>query len=157
MNHVFAVVSGMSLCRSAAAFTPRPVCRSDVSRVQYQSSGLNPPPGGALPASVLDLARVTEYRANAHSVWDVKYHPIWVTKYRYKVLRGEVATRTRDLLLQIFQGRDVAILQGSVWPDHVHMLVSVPPQLAPAKLVQYLKCRSSRLLQDEFPQLRKRY
>src|SRR5271170_8333474 len=100
---------------------------------------------------------MVEYRKNAHSVWDVKYHVIWVTKYRYKVLRGEVAVRTRDLLRQICQGREVAIVQGSVSPDHIHMLVSVPPQLAPAKLVQYLKGRSSRMLQDEFPQLKKRY
>lgn len=51
----------------------------------------------------------------------------------------------------------MVIVQGSLSPDHVHMLVSVPPQLAPAKLVQYMKGRSSRMLQDEFPQLRKRY
>ncbi len=100
---------------------------------------------------------MAEYRKNAHCVWDVKFHIIWVTKYRYKVLRGEVATRTRDLLRQICQGRDVVIVQGAVSPDHVHMLVSVPPQLAAAKLVQYLKGRSSRMLQDEFPQLKKRY
>ncbi len=99
----------------------------------------------------------TEYRKIAHSVWDVKYHLIWVTKYRYKVLRGEVATRTRDLPRQICQGREVVIVQGAVSSDHVHMLVSVPPQLAPAKLVQYLKGRSSRMLQDEFPQLKKSY
>ncbi len=90
-------------------------------------------------------------------MWDVTYHVIWVTKYRYRVLRGEIATRTRDLLRQICQGRGVVIVQGAVSPDHVHMLVSVPPQLAPAKLVQYLKGRSSRMLPDEFPQLRKRY
>lgn len=100
---------------------------------------------------------MTEYRKNGHSVWDVKYHIIWVTKYRYKVLRVEVATRTGDLLRQICQGREVVIVQGAVSPDHVHILVSVPPQLAPAKLVQYLKGRSSRMLQDEFPQLKKRY
>ena len=100
---------------------------------------------------------MVEYRKNAHSVWDVKYHVIWVTKYRYKVLRGEIAERVRDLLRQICQGRDVVIVQGSVSPDHIHMLVSVPPQLAPAKLVQYMKGRSSRMLQDEFPQLKKRY
>jgi putative transposase len=47
-------------------------------------------------------------------------------------------------------------LQEAIGGDHVHMLVSAPPQLAPAKLVQYLKGRSSRLLQEEFPQLKKR-
>jgi putative transposase len=87
----------------------------------------------------------------------VKYHVVWITKYRYKVLRGEIAVRTRDLLRQICEGRKVVIVQGAVSPDHVHMLGSVPPQLAPAKLVQYMKGRSSRLLQDEFPELKKRY
>ena len=100
---------------------------------------------------------MVEYRQNSHSVWDVKYHIIWVTKYRYKVLGGEIAVRTRDLLRQICQGREVTIMQGSVSPDHVHMLVSVPPQLASAKLVQYLKGSSSHMLQAEFPQLKKRY
>ena len=76
---------------------------------------------------------------------------VWITKYRYNVLRGEIALRTRDLLRQICEGREVLIVQGSVSPDHVQMLVSVPPQLAPAKLVQYMKGRSSRIVQDEFP------
>jgi putative transposase len=106
---------------------------------------------------VLDNAGMVEYRQGTHAIWDIKYHVIWVTKYRYKVLRGEIAERTRDLLRQICQGRDVVIVQGAVSPDHVHMLVSVPPQLAPAKLVQYMKGKSSRMLQDEFPQLKKRY
>jgi putative transposase len=100
---------------------------------------------------------MVEYRKSSHAIWDVKYHVVWITKYRYKVLRGEIAVRTRDLLRQICEGREVVIVQGSVSPDHVHMLVSVPPQLAPAKLVQYMKGRSSRILQDEFPQLKKRY
>jgi putative transposase len=100
---------------------------------------------------------MVEYRKNAHSIWDVKYHIVWITKYRYKVLRGEIAVRARELMRQICQGRDVVIVQGAVSADPIHMLVSVPPQIAPAKLVQYRKGRSSRLLQDEFPQLKKRY
>ena len=98
-----------------------------------------------------------EYRTSAHAVFDLKYHFVWITKYRYKILRGRVAERARDLLRQICQTRDVAIIRGAVSPDHIHMLVSAPPELAPAKLVQYLKGRSSRRLQDEFPDLRKRY
>lgn len=67
----------------------------------------------------------------------MKYHLIWVTMYRYKVLRGELPTRTRDLLRQICQDREVVVVQGAVSPDHSHMLVSVLPQPATAKLVQY--------------------
>jgi putative transposase len=65
---------------------------------------------------------MVDCRQNQHSVWDIKYHMTWVTKYRYKVLRGEIAVLTRDLLRQICQGREVVIVQGSVSPDHVHML-----------------------------------
>jgi putative transposase len=100
---------------------------------------------------------VGEYHQSAHAVWDIKYHLVWITKYRYKVLRGEVAERARDLLRQICAAREVRILRGAVSPDHIHMLVVAPPQLAPAKLVQFLKGRSSRMLQRDFPHLRKRY
>jgi putative transposase len=100
---------------------------------------------------------MVEYRTSAHAVFDIKYHFVWITKYRYKILRGRIAERGRDLLRQICQARGVVIIRGAVSPDHIHMLVSSPPELAPAKLVQYLKGRSSRRLQDEFPELRKRY
>ena len=98
-----------------------------------------------------------DYRTSAHAVFDIKYHFVWIRKYRYKILRGRVAERARDVLRQICQARDVVIVRGAVSPDDIHMLASCPPELAPAKLVQYLKGRSSRKLQDEFPDLRKRY
>jgi putative transposase len=53
--------------------------------------------------------------------------------------------------------QDVTIVKGSVGRDHVHVLLSCPPSIAPAKIVQYLKGRTSRLLQEEYPQLKKRY
>jgi putative transposase len=100
---------------------------------------------------------VVEYRHSAHAVTDLKYHVIWVTKYRYKILRGDIAERARELLRQICVAREVTIIRGAVSPDHIHMLVAAPPQLSPSKLVQFMKGRSSRLLQQEFPALRKRY
>ena len=100
---------------------------------------------------------MVEYRRSAHAVFDIKYHVVWVTKYRYKVLRGRVAERARDLIRQICEAREVVIVRGAVSPDHIHMLVSAPTHLAPAKIVQYIKGRSSRRLQEEFPELRKRY
>jgi putative transposase len=99
---------------------------------------------------------VSEYHHSGHAVWDIKYHLVWITKYRYKVLRGEVAERARDLLREICAAREVRIVRGAASPDHIHMLVVVPPQLAPAKLVQFLKGRSSRMLQRDFQHLRKR-
>ncbi|MDI3547287.1 MAG: REP-associated tyrosine transposase [Halanaerobiales bacterium] len=98
-----------------------------------------------------------DYRRNSHTISDIKYHIVWVTKYRYKVLKGEVAVRTRDLLRQICMSRDIIIIKGSVGRDHVHMLISCPTRLSSAKIIQYLKESSSRLLQEKFPHLRKRY
>jgi putative transposase len=62
-----------------------------------------------------------------------------------------------DVIRQICQAREVTIVRGSVSPDHIHLLVSAPPLLSPAKLVQYVKGKSSRQLQEDFPHLRKRY
>ena len=100
---------------------------------------------------------MAEYRHSAHAVFDLEYQLIWCTKYRYKILRGRIAERARDLIRQVCQAREVVSIRGAVSPDHIHMLLSAPPQLAPAKLAQYIKGRSSRRMQEEFPELRKRY
>jgi putative transposase len=69
---------------------------------------------------------VSEYHHSPHAVWDIKYHLVWITKYRYNVLRGEVAERARDLLREICAAREVRIVRGAVSPDHVQMLVVAP-------------------------------
>jgi len=100
---------------------------------------------------------MTDYRRSAHAVFDIKYHLVWITKYRYKILKGRIAERARDLIRQTCEARGIVIVRGAVSGDHVHMLVSGTPELSPAKMVQYIKGRSSRRLQDEFSELRKRY
>ncbi len=100
---------------------------------------------------------MAEYKNGGHAVYDIKYHFVWITKYRYKVLRGQVAVRIRDLLRQGCDAKGMTIIKGSVGPDHVHMLLSCPTNLSPSQIMQYLKGRSSHILQDEFPELKKRY
>ena len=100
---------------------------------------------------------MSENRRGSHTVYNIQYHFVWVTKYRYRVLRGEVAERTRELIRQSCMSREIKILKGHVSQDHVHLLVSSPPLLSPAKIVQYLKGRTSRMLQQEFSHLKKRY
>ena len=87
---------------------------------------------------------MAEYRQSAHAVYDLKYHMIWCTKYRKKILRGRIAERVRDLIRQTCAARGVSIIRGAVSPDHIHLLLAAPPILAPAKLAQYIKGRSSR-------------
>ena len=100
---------------------------------------------------------MTEYSHGSHTIHDIKYHFVWLTKYRYKVLTGRIAVRLRELLIQGCSSRGITVIEGSIGKDHVHMLVSCPTSLAPSEIVQYLKGRSSRLIQDEFPELKKRY
>ena len=98
-----------------------------------------------------------EYRKGAHTVYDLQYHVVWVTKYRYHILRGDVACRARELIRQTCEARDITVLGGHVSKDHVHLHISCPPELSVSKAIQYVKGRSSRLIQQEFPHLRKRY
>ena len=74
-----------------------------------------------------------EYRHAGHAVTDLKYHMVWITKYRYQVLRGDVAERARELIRQICAAREVTIIRGAGSPDHIHMLVAAPPQISPSK------------------------
>jgi putative transposase len=100
---------------------------------------------------------MAENRRGSHTVYNIQYHFVWVTKYRHKVLQGEVAERARELIRQSCMSRDIKILKGHVSKDHVHLLLSSPPALSPAKIAQYLKGRSSHMLQQEFSHLKKRY
>ena len=98
-----------------------------------------------------------DFRHSHHTVSNLTVHLVWVTKYRYKVLDGDIQIRCRELLIQGCNAMDVKILKGAVSKDHVHMHVEYPPSLSISDLVKRLKGRSSRLLQKEFPELKKRY
>ena len=98
-----------------------------------------------------------EYRYGSHTVFNIEYHFVWVTKYRYKVLQGEVALRVKELVHQTCEAFEINIISGVVSKDHVHMFVSAPPNLAPSEIMRRIKGRSSSKLLEEFPHLKKRY
>jgi putative transposase len=93
------------------------------------------------------------YRRSSHTVYDIKYHLVWITKYRKPVLRGAIAERVRDLIREICKARDVEILKGHVSADHVHIFVSVPPHISVSQLVQWIKGKTSRKMLAEFKAL----
>jgi putative transposase len=100
---------------------------------------------------------MSNYRTGSHSRFDIKYHFVWVTKYRKSILTGAVGTRVRDLVREICRTQEIEILQGSVSGDHVHVLLSCPPTLSPSKIMQYLKGKTSRKLMLEFKHIQKQY
>ena len=100
---------------------------------------------------------MSKNRHGGHSISRLTAHVVWVTKYRYPVLKGAIQQRCRELIIQICDSEDVRILRGVVSKDHIHMLIEYPPSKSISGLVQRLKGRTSRLLQQEYPELRKRY
>jgi putative transposase len=90
-----------------------------------------------------------ETRRAAHTVYALRYHFVFITKYRKPVLRGDVGAEVRDLIREICRSNDIEILQGHVRPDHVHLLLSAPPHLSPSRVMQAIKGKTSHhLLQD---------
>ena len=98
-----------------------------------------------------------EYRKTSHAIYDLKYHIVWITKYRKGVLGGEIGLRARELIRQTCATLDVKIEKGHIAVDHIHLLVSVPPSLSESNLVQRLKGRSSRRMLEEFGELRRQF
>jgi putative transposase len=97
------------------------------------------------------------YRKSSHTVYDIKYHLVWITKYRKPVLRGEIAERIRDLIREICKANDVEILKGHVSREHVHIFVSVPPHMSVSELMKSIKGKTSRKMLMEYKTLSKAF
>ena len=98
-----------------------------------------------------------EYRKTSHAVYDIKYHLVWITKYRKPVMRGEIGMRLRELIRQTCATLDVQIEKGHIAADHIHLLVSVPPNISVSELMQRVKGRSSRLMLNEYTELKRQF
>jgi putative transposase len=98
-----------------------------------------------------------EYRTGSHTKYHLEYHFVWATKYRYQVLTGDIKLRVRELIRQTCDSLEVRIIRGNISVDHIHILVSCPPNVAPAELMKRVKGRSSRMLLEEFGALKKRF
>ncbi len=98
-----------------------------------------------------------QYDKGKHCVFYHRYHLVWSTKYRYKLLRGELQLRVREVIRQVCAENGVEILKGVVSSDHVHVFVSIPPKLAVSDLMRKIKGRSAFKMFREFPNLKKRY
>ena len=89
------------------------------------------------------------YRKTSHSVYDIKFHFVWITKYRKPLLSGSIGTRLRDLIREICKAMDIEIIKGHVSKDHVHLFASVPPYHSVSQVMKRLKGKTSRRLLSE--------
>lgn len=89
------------------------------------------------------------YRKTSHSVYDIKYHLVWITKYRKSMFSGGVSKRLRELIREICKAMDIEIIKGYVSGDHVHLFVSVPPYHSVSQVMKRIKGKTSRRLLSE--------
>ena len=97
------------------------------------------------------------YRKTSHTTYDCNYHIVWITKYRYPVLVGDIALKVRNYIRRICEENHAEIIRGRVANNHVHLYVSIPPYVSVSKLVQMMKGKTSRWIQMQFPELKQQY
>jgi len=78
-----------------------------------------------------------------HSVWDCKYHVVWIPKYRRKVLYGRIRQHLGEVIRELARQRESQVLEGHLCSDHVHVYISIPPKLAVAQVLGYIKGKSA--------------
>ena len=96
-------------------------------------------------------------RKSSHVQYDIQYHIVWSTKYRYDVLIGRIAMHVRELIKQSCRSLNVVIINGCVGKNYIHLFVSCPPNLSVSQLVQRLKGKTSKVLQSEYKEIQERY
>ena len=96
------------------------------------------------------------YKCNNNITYSCKYHVIWCSKYRRKVLVEEVGQRLKELIVGVASELRVDIIEMEIMPDHVHLLLEVDPQFGIHRAVKNLKGKTSRILRAEFISLRTR-
>ena len=93
----------------------------------------------------------------AHTSWNCKYHIEFAPKYRRKAFYGDKRREVGQILRLLCEWKQIGIVEAEVCPDHVHMLVEIPPKIAVSSFVGYLKGKSSLMLYEKFPDLKFKY
>jgi putative transposase len=84
-----------------------------------------------------------EYQTLNHTKWDCKYHVVFIPKYRRKLLYGELRRHLGSVFRTLTEHKETRVEEGHLMPDHVHMLLSIPPKYAVAQVVGYIKGKSA--------------
>jgi putative transposase len=103
------------------------------------------------------VSDMTDYNKSSHTIFYHRFHIVWITKYRYRVLQGAMRIRIREIIAQAAEELGIKIINGVLSADHVHIMAEIPPHISVSQFVKAAKGRSSRKIQQEFPEIRKTY
>lgn len=93
----------------------------------------------------------------AHTTWNCKYHIVFAPKYRRKVFYKEKRIEVGKILRMLCERKKIKIVEAEVCPDHVHMLVEIPPKVSVSSFMGYLKGKSSLMIYEKYPELKYKY
>ena len=100
---------------------------------------------------------MNDMKGLSHSKWNCKYHIVFAPKYRRQEIYGKLKTDIGQILRKLCEQKGVEIIEAEACPDHIDMLVSIPPSLSVAQFVGYLKGKSSLMIFDRHANLKYKY
>ena len=100
---------------------------------------------------------VNDNQSLSHMKWNCKYHIVFAPKFRRRIIYGQIKADIGKILRQLCEAKKVEIIEAEACPDHIHMLVSIPPYLSVAQFVGYLKGKSSLMIFDRHANLKYKY
>ena len=103
------------------------------------------------------LEQWDKYEKGGHTVWECKYHVVWIPKYRLKILVGDIKEYLKMVLMQECENLEVEILKGETADDHLHLAMQIPPKHSVAHVMQEIKRKSANRLVERYPEIGKRY
>ena len=86
---------------------------------------------------------MNDVQSLSHTKWECKYHVVWIPKYRRKILYGQLRKNLGEVLHELARQKECKILEGHLQPDHIHILISIPPKYSVAQVVGYIKGKSA--------------
>ena len=93
----------------------------------------------------------------AHTTWNCKYHIVFAPKYRRQVIYGKIKVDIGNMLRKLCEYKGIEIIEAEAYPDHIHMLISVPPKYSVAQIVGYLKEKSSLMIFEKYANMKYKY
>ncbi len=100
---------------------------------------------------------MNDIKSLAHTKWNCKYHIVFAPKYRRQVFYGEKRREVGNILRRLCEWKGVTIIEAEVCPDHIHMLLEIPPKMSVSGVVGYLKGKSSLMIYEKFGNLKFKY
>lgn len=98
-----------------------------------------------------------DYNSLSHTKWECKYHLIFAPKYRRQIIYGRIKKDIGKILRKLCEHKGVEIIEAELCPDHIHMLVAIPPKISVSSFMRYLKGKSTLMIFDRFANLKYKY